>query len=164
MKLGHKHESTNTFFATSTDPQRFVPVDPKTLISSISTETHSNRLLSNNAQPHVRNNALSVSVGVSMCRCVWFWFCGGPFCVVGLWSLLLHNGPWVWGKRVGTGLNEIHFRPVCAQVEPSQHRRILVRVLSVQRAHSKNNYYKCYSRDTVWQNNYNTKQMILTLK
>jgi len=39
--------------------------------------------------------------------------CGGPFCVVGLWSLLLYCGPWVWGKRVGADLNEIHFRPVC---------------------------------------------------
>ena len=42
MKLGHKHHSTNIFSATSTDPQRFIPVDPKTLISSTSTKTRSN--------------------------------------------------------------------------------------------------------------------------
>ena len=42
----HKHRS-----ATSTDPQRFVPVGPNISISSTSTKTHSSWLLSTNPQP-----------------------------------------------------------------------------------------------------------------
>ncbi|KAL0008373.1 hypothetical protein SO802_009875, partial [Lithocarpus litseifolius] len=47
--------------------ERFVLVDPNIPISSTSTKTRSSQLPSTNPQPQVHKNALSISVGVSMC-------------------------------------------------------------------------------------------------
>ena len=63
-----------SFSDTGTNPQvqRFIPVDPQSPISSTSTKTCSNRLLSTNPQPQVHSNALPISIGVSICGCIWF--------------------------------------------------------------------------------------------